>query len=237
MTVAFDYDHAGTTCRGGIALPAGDARVPGIALFHDINGVGPHNQGWADRIAAELGYVALAADVYGEGRTPGDFNEGLKWIGELRGDIPLLNGRSGAALEALKAHPRCDGRIGAVGFCFGGAVMLELARASNPLMAAGVSMHGALQTSTKVAPGGIHAHLLICHGAEDPMIDYAALSGFLGEMRDAGADCQTIAYTGVVHAFTRPDQDGSANPALKFNEAANRRSWRAMTTHFEEVFG
>ncbi len=69
------------------------------------------------------------------------------------------------------------------------------------------------------------------------MIDYAALTTFLGEMRDAGADCQTVAFTGVVHAFTRPDQDGSLSPALKFNEAANRRSWTMMTNHLAEVFG
>ncbi len=237
MTEAFDYHDGATTCRGQIALPAGDGRVPGIAVFPDIGGVGEHTNKWADRIAGELGYLALAADTYGEGRKPDGFPQGMQWIGEWRSDIPRLVTRASAALDALAAHPRCDGRLAAIGFCFGGAVILELARAGTPGMAAGVSFHGALQTTTKVAPGAIAAKLLVCHGAEDPMADYGVLGTFLGEMRDAGADCQTIAYTGVVHSFTNEAQDGSFNPALKFNAAANRRSWRAMAAHFAEVFG
>ncbi len=236
MTAPFPYADGDTRCHGEIALPAGDGRVPGIAIFPDIGGVGDHTNKWADRIAAELGYVALAADTYGEGRKPSGFPEGMAWIGEWRGDLPRLVTRGRAALEAIAAHPRCDGRLAAIGFCFGGAVILELARAGTPDMAAGVSFHGALQTTTRTDPGGITAKLLVCHGAEDPMGDYAVLSAFLGEMRDAQADCQTIAYTGVVHSFTNEAQDGSFNPALKFNAAANRRSWRAMAAHFEEVF-
>lgn len=236
MTDRFDYS-ADVALRGAIALPADDAKVPGVAVFHDINGVTDHPRGWADRIATELGYLALAADVYGEGKNPADFEQGMAWIGELRSDGAKLGRRAAAALSALAAHPRCDGRIAAIGFCFGGAVVLELARAGAPALLAGVSLHGALQTTTTVAPGAIHAKLLVLHGAEDPMIDYAALSTFLGEMRDAGADCQTVAFTNVVHAFTRPDQNGSISPALKFNAAANARSWRMMATHLAEVFG
>lgn len=236
MTAPFAYPDADTTCRGGLALPAGDGRVPGIAVFADIMGVGDHNRRWADRIAADLGYLALAADTYGEGRAPADFPQGVQWIGEWRADVPALVARGRAALDALAGHPRCDGRLAAIGFCFGGAVILELARAGTPGMAAGVSFHGALATSTKVEPGAIQAKLLVCHGAEDPMADYGVLSTFLGEMRDAQADCQTIAYTGVVHSFTNVSQDGSFNPALRFDAAANRRSWRAMAAHFDEVF-
>ena len=237
MTQPFAYPDADVTCRGDLALPAGETRVPGIAIFPDIGGVGAHSRKWADRIAADLGYLALAADTYGEGRTPDGFPQGMAWIGEWRGNIPALVTRARAALDALATHPRCDGRLAAIGFCFGGAVVLELARAGTPDMAAGVSFHGALATTTRVEPGAIAAKLLVAHGAEDPMADYGVLSAFLGEMRDAQADCQTIAYTGVVHSFTNEAQDGSFSPALKFNAAANRRSWRAMAAHFEEVFG
>ena len=236
MTQPFDYTDADVLCRGAIALPGGEARGPGIAIFADIGGVGDHTRKWADRIAGELGYLALAADTYGEGRAPSDFGEGMAWIGEWRKNTPGLVARGRAALDALAAHPRCDGRLAAIGFCFGGSVILELARAGTPALDAAVSFHGALQTQTKVAPGAITAKLLVCHGAEDPMVDYAALGAFLGEMRDAGADCQTLAFTGVVHSFTNEAQDGSFNPALKFNASANRRSWRAMAAHFEEVF-
>ncbi len=237
MTQPFDYPAADTTAKGAVALPAGDAAAPGVAVFHDINGVGPHPKAWADRIAAELGYVAVVADVYGEGRVPADFAEGMTMIGALRGDPAKLLGRAGAALTALAGHPRCDGRIAAIGFCFGGAVVLSLARTGDPRLLAGVSLHGSLQTPAPAKPGAITAKLLVCHGAEDPMVDYAALATFLGEMRDAGADCQTLAFTGVVHAFTREDQDGSQSPALKWNAAANARSWRAMAAHLAEAFG
>jgi len=234
MTDRFDY-AADLALHGAIAVPDGDHRRPGVVVFHDINGVTAHPRGWADRIAGELGYVALAADVYGEGANPTDFGEGLRWIGGLRDDPATLHARAAAALTALAAHPRCDGRIAAIGFCFGGMVVLELARAGAPGLLAGVSLHGVLQTTTKVAAGALTAKLLVLHGAEDPMADYAALTAFLGEMRDAAADCQTVAFTGVVHAFTRPDQDGSM-PALKFNAAANARSWQMMAAHLAEAF-
>jgi len=237
MTTAFDYVDADTTCKGAIALPAGDARAPGIAIFADIGGIGDHTKKWADRIAAELGYVALAADVYGEGRTPVDFTEGLKWIADFRADPPRLVARAGAALEALKAHPRCDGRLGAIGFCFGGGTVIDIARAAHPLMSTGVSFHGALDTTTEVPPGSIHAKLLIAHGAEDPLANYAVLTAFLTEMATAEVDCQTIAYTGVVHSFTNESADGSFMAGIKYNAPTARRSYNAMAAHFAEVFG
>ncbi len=236
MADPFDYHHGDTTCRGAIALPAGDAPAPGIAIFADIGGIGDHTKQWADRIASELGYVALAADVYGEGKSPADFQEGIKWIGEFRADPPHLVARAAAALDALKAHPRCDGRLGAIGFCFGGGIVLEIARAGHPLMTLGVSFHGALDTTTKVTPGGIHAKLLVAHGAEDPMADYGVLTAFLAEMAAADVDCQTIAYTGVVHSFTNESADGSRMPGIKYNASAARRSYDAMAAHFAEVF-
>lgn len=236
MTQPFDYDHSGTTCRGAIALPPGTVKAPGIAILADIGGIGDHTKRWADRIAAELGYVALAADVYGEGRAPADFQEGLKWIGEFRADPPHLVARATAALEALKVHPRCDGRLGAIGFCFGGGTVLEIARAAHPLMVTGVSFHGALDTTTEVAPGSIYAKLLVAHGAEDPLANYAVLTAFLAEMATADADCQTIAYTGVVHSFTNETADGSFMAGIKYNANAARRSYDAMAAHFREVF-
>ena len=236
MTAAFDYAHDDVTCRGAIALPAGTGQVPGIAIFPDIGGVGEHTKRWADRIAAELGYVALAADVYGEGRSPVDFTEGLKWIGAFRADPPKLAARAGAALKALKKHDLCDGRIAAIGFCFGGGTVLEIARAGDPLMLAGVSFHGALDTTTKVDLGSITAKLLVCHGAEDPMAPYPVLTAFLAEMAAAQADCQTIAYTGVVHSFTNESADGSFMPGIKYHAATARRSYNAMAAHFTELF-
>lgn len=237
MAAAFAYTHDDTTCRGFIALPAGDAPVPGVVLYADIGGVGEHTQTWADRIAAELGMVALAADIYGEGRNPADMTQGMEWLTGYRNDPPRLRARAGAALAALKAHPRCDGRVAAIGFCFGGGTVLEVARDGNPDMIAGVSFHGALSTIAPAVPGAVTAKLLVCHGAEDPLVPPAELTGFLAEMRDAGADCQTIAYTGAVHSFTNEKADGSMMPGIKYHAPTARRSWNAMAAHFAEVFG
>ena len=236
MTTAFDYAHAGTTCRGAIALPAGDAKVPGIVIFADIGGIGAHTRAWADRIAVELGYVALAADTYGEGRTPVDFQEGIAWLTPYRQDPAMTVARTGPAIAALAAHPRCDGRVAAIGFCFGGSISLELARANVPNLHAAVSFHGGLSTPTP-ASAPITAALLVCHGAEDPLVPPAELTAFLAEMAGVGADCQTIAYSGTVHSFTNESADGSMMPGIKYHAPTTRRAWAAMAAHFGEVFG
>lgn len=236
MTTAFDYAHAGTTCRGAIALPAGDAKVPGIVIFADIGGIGAHTMAWADRIAVELGYVALAADTYGEGRTPVDFQEGIAWLTPYRQDPAMTVARTGPAIAALAAHPRCDGRVAAIGFCFGGSISLELARANVPNLHAAVSFHGGLSTPAP-ASAPITAALLVCHGAEDPLVPPAELTAFLAEMAGVGADCQTIAYSGAVHSFTNESADGSMMPGIKYHAPTTRRAWAAMVAHFGEVFG
>ena len=235
MTTAFDYAHAGTTCRGAIALPAGDAKVPGIVIFADIGGIGAHTMAWADRIAVELGYVALAADTYGEGRTPVDFQEGIAWLTPYRQDPAMTVARTGPAIAALAAHPRCDGRVAAIGFCFGGSISLELARANVPNLHAAVSFHGGLSTPAP-ASAPITAALLVCHGAEDPLVPPAELTAFLAEMAGVGADCQTIAYSGAVHSFTNESADGSMMPGIKYHAPTTRRAWAAMAAHFGEVF-
>jgi len=236
-TDAFDYPAPGATCRGRIALPTGTDKRPGVAIFADIGGVGEHTMRWAERIAADCGFVALAADVYGEGAVPKDFPEGMTWLSAYRADPPKTVTRAGAALDALKAHPRCDGRLAAIGFCFGGSVSLELARATVPGLHAAVSFHGDLTTPMPAKPGAVQAQLLVCHGAEDPMVPHKVLGEFLDEMAAAGADCQTIAYTGAVHSFTNHSADGRMMAGIKYNEPADRRSYRAMLAHFGEVFG
>jgi len=236
MASAFDYRDGDVTCRSQLVLPAGDARRPGIAVFADIGGIGEHSIRWATRLADELGYVALAADTYGEGWVPADFAAGMPRLLELRGDPPKLAARGAAALAALAAHPRCDGRVGAIGFCFGGSVVLETARHGAPGYAAGVSFHGDVTTS-QPATSGIATSLLVCHGAEDPLVPDAALVAFLREMAGVDADCQTIAYTGAVHSFTNRTADGSFNPGIKYHARTEARAWRAMTAHFAEVFG
>ena len=236
MTEAFDYHDGETPCRGQLALPSGDDRRPGIAVFADIGGIGEHSIRWATRLADELGMLALAADTYGEGWVPADFETGMPRLMAMRGDPAGLARRGAAALAALAAHPRCDGRVGAIGFCFGGSVVLEVARHGAPGYVAGVSFHGD-PTTSQPAAAPIATSLLVCHGAEDPLVPDAALTAFLHEMAGVGADCTTIAYTGAVHSFTNRTADGSMMPGIKYHARTEARSWRAMAAHFSEAFG
>lgn len=230
------YPAEDVTAHGMFAEPDGAGRVPGIALFADIRGVNEQTREWAPRIADELGYLALAADVYGGGQTITDFAVGMQWIGALLAEPDRLVGRARGALAALAAHPRCDGRLGAIGFCFGGSTVLALARGGTAELAAGVSFHGGLKTAKPAQAGNIPTRLLVLHGVADPMDDIASLGAFLAEMEAARADCQTIAYTGIGHSFTNPLADGSRGPGLKYDALTTQRAWRAMAAHFAESF-
>jgi dienelactone hydrolase len=235
----FDYSDGDQRCIGVLELPD-ELRFPGprpgIVAVHEAWGLGPQVQRRA-RMLAELGYVALAADIFGDRHIPADPPEAFGIIGRWLADRPALRQRAGAAVSALKGHPRCSGEIAAIGYCFGGSTVLELARAGNPDVLGVVSFHGGLETPTPAAPGAVTAKILVCHGAEDELIPHAHLTAFLDEMAGAQADCQTIAYTGARHSFTNPDADGSLMPTIVHHDRTDRRSWAAMQQFLGELFG
>jgi dienelactone hydrolase len=241
-----EYRDGAVTCKGQLVLPAGADRCPGVVVFPDISGVAEHPIGRANRLAQELGYVALVADVYGEGKAP-PLPQAMEVVASWLLKPDDLARRAAAALAALAAHPRCNGRLGAIGFCFGGATVLALARSGNPDLLAGASFHGVLATPKPAVPGVVKAKLLVLHGAEDPAAGDAPFRGqgdiksktvleFTHEMSNAGVDCQTISYSGVLHGFTIPDAAKFGIPAIvKYDPVADRRSWQAMATFFREV--
>lgn len=232
----FDGDQR---CLGVLELPD-PARFPGprpgVVAVHEAWGLGAQVQRRA-KMLAELGYVALAADIFGDRHIPADPTEAFAIIGDFAANTAALRARAGAAVSALKAHPACDGRIAAIGYCFGGRTVLELARAGNPDVLGVVSFHGALDTVTPAEPGKVTAKVLVCHGAEDELVPHAHLTAFLDEMATAGADCQTIAYTGAKHSFTNPEAKGQLMPTIIHHQRTDDRSWRAMQAHLAEVFG
>lgn len=242
----FEYRDGETVCRGRLLLPAGSEKRPGIVVFPDITGMGEHPLDRARRLADELGYVALVADVYGNGAFPG-FPDAQNVVASWISRPSQLATRAAAALAALEAHPRCDGRLGAIGFCFGGATVLALARSGIGNLRAGVSFHGVLATPEPAKAGAVKARLLVCHGADDPFAGDAPLMGladdvrsktlpeFLQEMSDAGVDCQVIAYAGIVHAFTIPDADKFGTQGARYDRTTDQRSWKAMAHFFEET--
>ena len=234
-----EYFDGAQRCLGVLELPDANrfpGPRPGVVAVHEAWGLGAQVQRRA-KMLAELGYAALAADIFGDRHIPADPPEAFAIIGAFGADTARLRARASAAVDALKAHPACDGRIAAVGYCFGGQTVLELARSGHTDVLGVVSFHGALATVTPAEPGRVHAKILVCHGAEDQLVPHAHLLGLLDEMHNAGADCQSIAYTGAAHSFTNPEAQGQLNPSIIYHAATDRRSWQAMQTHFAELFG
>jgi dienelactone hydrolase len=180
--------------------------------------------------------VAVAADMFGDRRQIADAAEATKVIGDLRSDPARLRARGLAALEALAGLSQVDEtRLGAIGFCFGGSTVLELARAGADIRGV-VSFHGALDTTTPAQRGAVKASILVCRGSDDPIVPSEQVGLFEREMRDAEADWQIITYGSTFHSFTNPAANGSISPAIRYNERSDRRSWRAMQSFFEERF-
>src|SRR5258708_15104181 len=176
--------------------------------------------------------------MVGDRRQAGNRQEARALIGELRTDPKKLRTRARAALSTLAALPQVDaGRLAAIGFCFGGSTVLELARDGADLKAV-VSFHGVLTTDAPAAAGQVKASVLVCTGADDPLAPADHVIAFEQEMRTANvADWQVISYGNTLHGFTNPAANGSILPAALYNESADRRSWLAMAGLFDEVFG
>jgi dienelactone hydrolase len=231
-----DYHDGSLLLRGVLVYDETiKGKRPGIVVVHEAWGLGQHVIESAKKLAG-LGYVALAADMYGDRRQFSDLAEVMKIINELTGTPSKIRNRIGAALTAIAAQPQVDSRrLGAIGYCFGGSTVLELAR-SGAEIAGVVSFHGILETKAPATAGAVKASVLVCTGADDPMIPTAQVTAFANEMRNAGADWQVILYGGTVHSFTNPQADGSFAPAILYNARSDQRSGTAMREFFEEIF-
>jgi dienelactone hydrolase len=226
------YRDGDVPLRGALVAPSGEQPVPGVLLVHGGAGLDDHAREQAARVSA-LGYAVLACDMFGEG-VAGHRERTMATIAGLMGDPDRLCARARAGLDVLAAHPRVDGRVAAVGYCFGGTTVLELARAGAPV--AGVaSIHGGLRRHRPGPVAPIEARVLVCHGAADPHVPPADLAAFVEEMTTARADWQLHAYRGVQHGFThrRP----SSNPGVAYDADADARSAAALRLFLAELFG
>ena len=235
QTQDIDY-RADVAMRGYFAFDESKTgRRPGVLVFHEGLGLGDFAMARA-RMLAELGYVALAADMFGDRRQARNLTEVARLVGDLRDAPETLRARGHAALAALAARPEVDaGRIAAIGFCFGGSVVLELARDGADLRAA-VSFHGVLTTRMPAVPGGVKASVLVLTGADDPLAPPDQVAAFEAEMRAAQVpDWQLISYGSTLHGFTNQAADGSMLRSALYSAKADRRSWASMRGLFEEV--
>lgn len=234
-TEELSYSGDGVTMRGLLAYDEAKAgKSPGIFIAHEANGRSNQTEMRAKRLA-ELGYVALAGDLYGEAAAATDMPGAMALMTPLREDVARLHARAKAGLDALKALPQCDGRLGAIGYCFGGFTVLEIARAS--LGAKGiVSFHGVLEPGKAPAAPGIATKVLVCAGADDPLATLDQRDALQKEMIAAGADWQLVVYGGAAHSFTNKDVDALGMRGFGYNASADARSWAAMRSFFDEVF-
>lgn len=208
---------------------------PGVLVCHGGPGLDEHAKGRAERLAA-LGYAAFALDYHGDGKPLGR-DEMMGRLGALMGAPDRIRELARAGLAILLEQQEVDpARVAAIGYCFGGTMALELAR-SGAELAAVVGFHSGLGTQRPARAGDVKASILVCIGADDPMVPPEQRAAFEEEMRAAEVDWRLNLYGGAVHSFTDPNADVSGFPGVAYHQPTDERSWRAMLDLFDERFG
>jgi dienelactone hydrolase len=229
-----EYKEGNTLCEGYLAWDdSTNVKRPGVVVVHDYRGLNDYARMRADQLA-RLGYLAFAIDIYGKGVRPTTADEARTVSDKYKKDRQLLRARAQAGLDVLRKEALVDStRIAAIGYCFGGTTVLEMARAGMDLKGV-ASFHGDLGTPHPEDAKNIKCKVLAMHGADDPLVPEATVKAFQDEMRNAKVDWQLIVYGNSVHSFTNP----SANQpnVAAYNPDSDRRSWQAMQDFFNEIF-
>ncbi|MBI4978607.1 MAG: dienelactone hydrolase family protein [Spirochaetes bacterium] len=230
-----EYTVNGVVCEGYLTRPASVKKVsPAIAIVHQWKGVGDHERSVARRLAT-LGYIAFAVDVYGKGVRPADSAAAGALAGKYKADRALLRKRVAAGMDALRSTPGVDrNQMVAIGYCFGGTAVLELARSGYDC-AGVVSFHGGLDSKNPADAAAITGRVLVLHGGNDPNISQKDLNEFLDELRHTSVDWQFIAYGGAVHSFTDVSAGNDPSKGAAYDERADKRSWRAFMDFLNDV--
>ena len=235
QTKAVEYKQGDTVLEGYLAWDdAIQGQRPGVLVVHEWTGLGEYVEARARKLA-EMGYVAFAIDMYGKGIRPKTPGEAAAQVGIYKKDRPLMRARALAGLDVLRTNPMCDPkRVAAIGYCFGGTCVLELAR-SGADIAGVVSFHGGLDTPTPADAKHIKCKVLVLHGGDDPHVPRKDVEAFEDEMRAGGVDWQLVVYGGAVHAFTNPASGNDKSRGAAYDARADRRSWEAMKVFFAET--
>ena len=231
-TETVNYQAKNIDLKGYVAFPDAD-NAPLVLIAHTWAGKDEFVHQRAEELAA-LGYVGFAVDMYGNGKVGAATAENESLMTPLVSDRDMLKDRIVSALNYGKSLPGVDSsRAAAIGYCFGGLVVLDLARSGEDLSGV-VSFHGLLMPSD-ISEKGIKAKILVLHGERDPMVPLDMVDTFQKEMTEADADWQLHSYGGTYHAFTNPDAN-DPNLGTQFNKSANDRSWQSMKNFFAEIF-
>jgi dienelactone hydrolase len=232
------YTADGTTLKGWIAYDdAVKGKRPGVLVVHEWWGHNAYTRKRANMLA-ELGYVALAVDMFGEGKQANHPDDAGKFATEVSTNKPMAKARFEAAMKLLRGQRNVDDkRLAAIGYCFGGSIVLNMAREGEDLKAV-ASFHGGLATDSPAQPGKVKAQVRSFTGADDKMIPATQVEAFRQEMERAGVNYKAVVYPGAMHAFTNPDASDLGkrfNLPLAYNAEADKDSWAQLKTFFAEV--
>lgn len=235
-TEAVEYKQGNAVLEGYLAYDdAVKGKRPGVLIVHEWMGVNPYVKKRAEQLA-KLGYVAFAADIYGKGVRPKNSEEAAAESKKYKTDRQLMRSRVNAGLDVLKNHKLADTkRTAAIGYCFGGTIVLELGRSGTDV-AGIVSFHGGLDSLNPNDAKNIKGKVLALHGGDDPFVPAEQVAAFQDEMRKAGVDWNMVIYGGAVHSFTNPDAGNDNSKGAAYNEKADKRSWEDMKQFFSEIF-
>lgn len=234
-----EYSDGDTLMKGYLAYDDNcRGQRPGILVVHEWWGHNEYARGRARQLA-ELCYTALAVDMYGEGKQAAHPDDAGKFAAEVRKNMPVAEKRFKAALKLLREHVTVNPeKIGAIGYCFGGGIVLAMARRGIDLDAV-ASFHGSLPTDDPPQKGAVKSTILVANGADDPFAKPEQIALFRSQMDAAGANYSFINYPGAKHAFTNPEADKYGKQfglPLEYNAAADAASWKAMERLFDEAF-
>jgi dienelactone hydrolase len=234
-----EYSAKGVVMKGYLAYDKNiRGKRPGVLVVHEWWGLNDYARKRA-RMLAELGYAALAVDMYGEGKQAGHPDDAGKFSSELMKSFGTAKDRFIAALEFLQAQPVVDRqKVAAVGYCFGGGVVLNMARQGVDLKGV-ASFHGSLSAVAPAGQGSVKAKILVLHGADDKFITVEQIKAFREEMKNAGADFRFIAYPGALHSFTNPEADEYGKKfgiPVAYNAEADKKSWKELEKFLRQIF-
>lgn len=235
QTREVEYTQDGTKLHGFLAWDdAAKGKRPGVLVVHEWWGMNEHARRQAKRLA-EAGFVGFALDMYGDGKVATHPQDAQAFATEATKDSTVVAARFNAAREQLVSDPHVDPkRIGAIGYCFGGGVVLGMARRGADIGAV-ATFHGALGTDHPAEPGKIHAPILVMTGTDDPFVPPDQVVAFEKEMQAAGAKFRVIRYPGAKHSFTNPDAAKYGMEQLAYNADADKKSWAAMVSMFKKT--
>ncbi|MDH5656624.1 MAG: dienelactone hydrolase family protein [Spirochaetia bacterium] len=232
------YKYKNTSLKGYISYDDKfDGKRPGILVVHEWWGHNDYARKRADMLAS-LGYTAFALDMYGDGKQAEHPAKAGEFSSAVKKNIPEAKGRFLAAREILSKEPTVDPeKIAAIGYCFGGGIVIEMVRSGVPLKGA-VSFHGSL-TTDHPAKKKLETSLLVLNGEADPLVTKEHVAAFKKEMENAGIDYRFISYPGAVHSFTVKEATAIGkkyNIPLKYNRSADKKSWKEMKEFLKRIF-